>query len=62
VMLTVVPLAFIAPVPVAVLLDKPVPLVDAMAGPLALLAGPVLVAIAISHWRFALSRYQGAGG
>ena len=62
VMLTIVPLAFISPVPVAVLLDKPVPLVGAFGAPLALLAGPVLVCIAIAHWRFALSKYQGAGG
>jgi ABC-2 type transport system permease protein len=62
VMLTIVPLAYISSVPVAVLLDKPVPLIGAMAGPLALLAGPLLVAIAIIHWRHALSRYQGAGG
>lgn len=62
IMLTIVPLAYISPVPVAVLLDKPLPLIDGLAAPLALLAGPVLVAIAILHWRFALSRYQGAGG
>ena len=62
VMLTIVPLAFISPVPVAVLLDKPVPLIGELGAPLALLAGPLLVCIAIAHWRFALSRYQGAGG
>ena len=56
------PLAFISPVPVAVLLDKPVPLIGTLAAPLALLAGPLLVCIAIVHWRFALSKYQGAGG
>lgn len=62
VMLTVVPLAYISAVPVAVLLDKPVPLLGDMGGPLALLAGPILVVLAILHWRYALGRYQGAGG
>ncbi|MCR6671855.1 ABC transporter permease [Devosia ginsengisoli] len=62
VMLTVVPLAYISAVPVAVLLGKPVPLLGDFAAPVALLAGPVLVLIAIAHWRYALSRYQGAGG
>lgn len=62
VMLTVVPLAYISAVPVAVLLDKPVPMLGAFAMPLALLAGPLLVLLAALHWRYALSRYQGAGG
>ena len=62
VMLTIVPLAYVSAVPVAVLLGKPVPLLGDYAAPVALLAGPVLVLIAISHWRYALSRYQGAGG
>ena len=62
VMLTIVPLAYVSAVPVAVLLGKPVPLLGDFAAPIALLAGPVLVLIAISHWRYALSRYQGAGG
>ena len=62
VMLTVVPLAYISTVPVAVLLGKPVPLLGAFAAPAALLAGPVLVLIAIAHWRYALGKYQGAGG
>lgn len=62
VMLTVVPLAYISAVPVAVLLGKPVPLLGDLAAPAALLAGPLLVLLAIAHWRYALSRYQGAGG
>lgn len=62
VMLTLVPLAYISAVPVAVLLGKPVPLLGAFAAPVALLAGPLLVLVAIAHWRYALSRYQGAGG
>lgn len=62
VMLTVVPLAYISAVPVAVLLGKPVPLLGNLAAPAALLAGPLLVLLAVAHWRYALSRYQGAGG
>lgn len=62
VMLTIVPLAYISAVPVAVLLGKPVPLLGDFAAPVALLAGPILVLIAIAHWRYALTRYQGAGG
>ncbi|QDZ11450.1 ABC transporter permease [Devosia ginsengisoli] len=62
VMLTIVPLAYISAVPVAVLLGKPVPLLGTFAAPVALLAGPILVLIAIAHWRYALTRYQGAGG
>lgn len=62
VMLTIVPLAYISAVPVAVLLGKPVPLLGDFAAPVTLLAGPVLVLVAIAHWRYALSRYQGAGG
>lgn len=61
-LLVVVPLAYIGPVPVAVLLGKPVPLLGDFAGPVALLAGPILVLIAMAHWRYAMSRYQGAGG
>ncbi|MDB5614545.1 MAG: transporter permease [Devosia sp.] len=62
VMLTIVPLAYISAVPVAVLLDKPVPLLGDFAWLAALLAGPLLTLIAIAHWRYAMSRYQGAGG
>ncbi|HEV7275698.1 MAG TPA: ABC-2 family transporter protein [Devosiaceae bacterium] len=62
VMLTLVPLAFTSSVPVAVLLGKPVPLIGEWAAVLTLLAGPVMVLLAMAHWRYALSRYQGGGG
>jgi ABC-2 type transport system permease protein len=51
-----------AAVPVAVLLGKPVPLLGGWAGPVALLAGPLFVALAIWQWRYAIGKYQGAGG
>lgn len=62
VMVTVMPLAFMSYVPVAVLLGKEVPLLGASAGPLALLAGPVTVLLAMVYWRFCMRNYQGAGG
>jgi ABC-2 type transport system permease protein len=62
VMLTIVPLAFTSSVPVAVLLGKPVPLIGDWAGILAILAGPALVLLAMAHWKYALSKYQGGGG
>jgi ABC-2 type transport system permease protein len=62
IMLTVVPLAFMAAVPVAVLVGKPVPLLGDLAGPAGLLAGPLLVGLAMLYWRYATSKYQGAGG
>ena len=61
-LLTIVPLGFISTVPVAVLLDKPVPLLGDWAGPACLLAGPVMVLLAMLHWRWCLRNYQGAGG
>jgi ABC-2 type transport system permease protein len=61
-MLTVLPLGFMAAVPVAVLLGKPVPFLGDWAGPAALLAGPVFVSITALYWRYAMSKYQGAGG
>ncbi len=61
-MLTIVPLGFMAAVPVAVLLGKPIPLLGDWAGPLALLAGPFFVLLAIWQWRYCIGRYQGAGG
>jgi len=57
-----VPLGFMASVPVAVLLGKPVPILGDWAGPLALLAGPFFVGLAILQWRRSIGRYQGAGG
>jgi ABC-2 type transport system permease protein len=61
-MLTVVPLGFMAAVPVAVLLGKPVPILGDFAGPVALLAGPFFVLLAMWLWRHAMTKYQGAGG
>jgi ABC-2 type transport system permease protein len=40
-----------------------VPFLDPFwAGAAALLIGPALVLLAVAHWRYAISRYQGAGG
>jgi ABC-2 type transport system permease protein len=61
-MLTIAPLGFMAYVPVAVALGKPVPLLGDWAGPASLLAGPIAVLIAMAHWRYCLRNYQGAGG
>lgn len=62
VMLTVIPLGFMAYVPVASLLGKPVPFLGEFAGIASIIAGPVAVVIAVLFWRFCLRRYQGAGG
>lgn len=62
VMLTIVPLGFMAAVPVGVLVGKPVPLLGEFAPVAALLAGPALAALAALFWRWATERYQGAGG
>lgn len=61
-MLTVAPLAFLAFVPVAVTLGKPVPLLGdwALLGSLA--AGPLAVTLGALHWRHCIRNYQGAGG
>jgi len=59
---TVVPMGFMAYVPVAWLLGKDIPLLGNWAGPLGLLAGPLMALIAIAQWRFCIRRYQGAGG
>lgn len=61
-LITIVPLGFISTVPVAVLLGKPVPLLGDWAGLACLLAGPIMVLIAMLHWRWCLRNYQGAGG
>lgn len=61
-MLTIVPMAFMAAVPCAVLLGKPVPVLGDFAGPAGLLAGPVLAGLAVMLWRYAMGKYQGAGG
>jgi viologen exporter family transport system permease protein len=61
-MYTVVPLGFLAYVPVAVFLGKDVPLLGGWAQPLALLAGPIAVGLAILHWRWCIRSYQSGGG
>lgn len=61
-MLTFAPLAFMAYVPVAATLGKPVPLLGDWASGAALLAGPLVTLIAMAHWRWCLRNYQGAGG
>ena len=62
IMLTILPLGFMAAVPVAALLGKPVPFLGDWAGPVAILAGPVFVLLTVGYWRYAMSKYQGAGG
>lgn len=62
ILITAVPLALTSSVPVGALLGKPIPLLGDWAGPVALLAGPLWVLLAIAHWRYATSKYQGAGG
>ena len=61
-MLTLAPLAFLAYVPVAATLGKPVPLIGDWAAPASLLMGPLCVLLAVLHWRWCLRNYQGAGG
>lgn len=61
-LVSIVPLGFISSVPVAVLLGKPVPLLGDWAGPACLIAGPLMVLLAMGHWRWCLRNYQGAGG
>jgi ABC-2 type transport system permease protein len=61
-MLTVLPLGFGSFVPVAYLLGKPIPIFGDWAGIASPFVGPLLVLLAIAHWRYAISKYQGAGG
>ena len=61
-MLTVVPLGFASFVPVAYVLGKPIPMLGDLAGLVSPLVGPLLALLAAMHWRFAISKYQGAGG
>ncbi|KFC69504.1 ABC-type uncharacterized transport system, permease component [Devosia sp. LC5] len=61
-MITFAPLGFLAFIPTAVVLDKPVPILGDLAGPASLAIGPVFVLIAMLHWRYCLRNYQGAGG
>jgi len=61
-LITIVPLGFLSTVPVSVLLDKSVPLLGDRAALDCLLAGPLMVLLAVAHWRWCLRNYQGAGG
>ncbi len=61
-MVAVVPLGFMNYVPVAVFLGKDVVVLGALAAPLSLAAGPLLVGLAMLHWRWSIRRYQGGGG
>lgn len=62
VLITAVPLALTSSVPVGALLSKPIPILGDWAGLISLLAGPAWVLLTIAHWRYATSKYQGAGG
>ena len=62
VLITAVPLALTSSVPVGALLGKPIPMLGDWAGAVALIAGPAWVLLAIAYWRYATSKYQGAGG
>lgn len=62
IMLTFAPFAFLAYVPVAAILGKPVPLLGDWASLAAISVGPLLVFLAMAHWRRCLRNYQGAGG
>lgn len=61
-LLTAVPLALTSSVPVGALLGKPIPILGAWAEPASLLAGPLWALLAMAYWRYANSKYQGAGG
>jgi len=61
-LLTFVPLGLASFVPVAFLLGKDIPILGEWGGLAAPLAGPLLVLIAMAHWKYAISRYQGGGG
>jgi ABC-2 type transport system permease protein len=62
VMVTVVPLGYLAYVPVAVILDKPVPILGEWAGLASLAVGPLCALGGALLWRHCLRNYQGAGG
>ncbi|SCB37919.1 ABC transporter permease [Rhizobium lusitanum] len=61
ILITAVPLALTSSVPVAALLHKPIPILGDWGGLVALLAGPIWVVLAVVYWRYANSKYQGAG-
>jgi len=62
VMLTVIPMSFMAYVPIAVTLGKPVPILGDWAPLASIIAGPITALVAALHWRWCLRNYQGAGG
>ncbi|WP_434730187.1 ABC transporter permease [Rhizobium binae] len=61
-LLSGLPFAYMAYVPVAALIGKPVPYLGHAAAPVAVAVGPVAAFIAASFWRFGIRRYQGVGG
>lgn len=61
-LLSGLPFAYMAYVPVAALIGKPVPYLGDAAAPVAVAVGPVAALIAADFWRFAIRRYQRAGG
>jgi ABC-2 type transport system permease protein len=62
ILLTVVPMAFMSYVPIAFFLGKDIPIFGAAGGLAAPFVGPCAVLVAMAFWRFAIGRYQGAGG
>lgn len=62
ILFTIIPLGFATYAPVAFFLDKPIVLLGDIGGVIALFVGPALMALAMVHWRYCISRYQGAGG
>ena len=58
-LLTVIPLGFMAYVPVAVLLGKPVPFLGPWASLGAIAAGPLCSVLAARYWQWCQRRYQG---
>ncbi|PCK86608.1 ABC transporter permease [Rhizobium sophoriradicis] len=61
-LLSGLPFAYMAYVPVAALIGKPVPYLGDAAAPVAVAVGPIAALIAAAFWRFAIRRYQRAGG
>ena len=61
-LVTIVPLGFMNYVPVAAFLGREVVPLGAWGAPLALVAGPIAVGIAMAHWRWCIRHYQGGGG
>lgn len=61
-LVSVMPLGYMAYVPVSVLLKRPVAYLGSAAEIAALAAGPISVLAAVVFWRFCLRRYQGGGG